>query len=160
MFLVRGGRLRLLRHTRDGRAVTLAIARAGELFAEAALFSACYHCDAVADLDSAVAVYPTGPMLDRLRRDPALALEYMRLQARRLQALRARLELREVRRADERTLQYLYLLSDGGGRVAPDRPLKDMAGEVGLSHEAFYRALAALERAGAIRRGPDGIDLI
>ena len=38
--------------------------------------------------------------------------------------------------------------------------LKDLAAELGLTHEALYRALAALERSGAIIRGKGKITLV
>ena len=40
------------------------------------------------------------------------------------------------------------------------RTLKDIAAEIGLTHEALYRAVAALERGGEIRRGRDKITLL
>ena len=44
LFLVERGRLRLLRHTAEGATLTLHVARAGEAFAEASLFSRTYYC--------------------------------------------------------------------------------------------------------------------
>ena len=38
--------------------------------------------------------------------------------------------------------------------------LKDVAADVGLTHEAFYRALATLEKQGRIARGARVIRLI
>jgi CRP-like cAMP-binding protein len=52
-FLV-SGRIRLVRHTASGHAVTLHVAQESGLFAEGALFSDRYKCDAVADVKSAV----------------------------------------------------------------------------------------------------------
>ena len=52
IFEVETGRLRLVRHAIDGHPIVLHTARAGELFAEAALFAKAYHCDAVAVTDS------------------------------------------------------------------------------------------------------------
>lgn len=54
IFGIERGRLRRVRHTVDGRCVVLHTARAGGLFAEAALFSAAYHCDAMADTPARV----------------------------------------------------------------------------------------------------------
>lgn len=55
----------------------------------------------------------------------------------------------------------MLLLAAGGqaNTVIFDRPLKDIAAEIGLTHEAFYRALAALEADGAIRRARRRITL-
>jgi CRP-like cAMP-binding protein len=50
--------------------------------------------------------------------------------------------------------------------VGPDRrtvelrvTLKDLAAEIGLTHEALYRTLAALERSGQIKRKGEKIVL-
>jgi CRP/FNR family transcriptional regulator, dissimilatory nitrate respiration regulator len=48
IYKVEGGRLRLIRRTVDDHLVILHTARRGEFFAEASLFAAAYHCDAVA----------------------------------------------------------------------------------------------------------------
>src|SRR5947207_9585664 len=58
VFVIERGRLAMVRHTPDGRRVTLFTAGAGESFAEAALFSEVYHCDAVAEIPSRVTVVP------------------------------------------------------------------------------------------------------
>ncbi len=153
LFRVISGRLSMVRHLQDGRRVTLHVARPGEGLAEAALFSPVYHCDAVADRRSRVAVHSRRAVLDALEADPAAALRFMAGLARQVMSLRSRLELRNVRPARERVLCYLLLAADGAtGRVRFDGPLKDAAGEVGLTPEAFYRALAELERRGEIER--------
>jgi CRP-like cAMP-binding protein len=46
VYVIERGRIALVRHTSEGRRVTLFTAGAGESFAEAALFSEVYHCDA------------------------------------------------------------------------------------------------------------------
>jgi DNA-binding MarR family transcriptional regulator len=70
-----------------------------------------------------------------------------------VQALRAQLEIRNIKSARERVWQTLLLTAGGqANTITFDRPLKDLAAEIGLTHEAFYRALAELEKAGRIRR--------
>lgn len=129
-------------------------ARAGDLFAEAALFSDTYHCDAVAAVRSRVRIYPKAPLLAALRADSALLEAFTAELARRLQALRSRLELRDIRSARERVLQYLSSAAAGtDGRDVPiEGPLQDIAANLGLTREAFYRTLAALEAEGLISR--------
>jgi len=74
--------------------------------------------------------------------------------------LRTRIEQRNIRSARERVRHYLALNVGADGRtVELAGTLKDLAAELGLSHEALYRALAALERAGAIKRGKGKIAL-
>jgi len=153
VFSVVRGRLRLVRHAADGASVTLHVARAGETFAEAALFSRVYHCDAVAETAARVLVHPKPAALDVLRRDAKRAKQFMAALAAQVIRLRAQLELRNIRSARERVLQYLALAIGPGGRdLVLDRPLKDLAREIGLSHEAFYRVLRDLERDGLIAR--------
>lgn len=160
IFAVEQGRLRLIRHTIDNRPVTLHTARAGELFAEAALFADRYHCDAVAAADSRVHVYPKRALLAAFRSDPAVGERFMAALAHQIHALRSRLEERNIRSARERILNHLVLAADAESRtVRLDRTLMDLAAEIGLSHEVLYRTLAALEKDGAITRTRSGIAL-
>jgi len=54
----------------------------------------------------------------------------------------------------------LYLSAAKDGTVVFDRPLLAVAEDLGLTHEAYYRALAALARLGAIERMGRPIHLI
>jgi len=160
IFEVERGRLRLTRHTIDNRLVTLHTARAGDLFAEAALFADRYHCDAVAAVDSRVHVYPKRALLAAFRSDPALGERFMAVLAHQIHALRSRLEERNIRSARERVLNHLVLAADADGRaVRLDGTLMDLAAEIGLSHEVLYRSLAALEKDGTITRTRSAIAL-
>lgn len=158
IFEVVSGRVRLVRRTIDDHLVALFTARPGDLLAEAALFSASYHCDAVAATASRVRIYPKRALLSALRKHPALLEGFAARLAGQLQRLRARMELRNIRSARERLLQYLWLSADGcGRRVAIDGHLQDLAADLGLSREALYRTLAALEADGVIKRSANGI---
>jgi len=158
IFAVEAGGLRLVRRTVDDHPVTLHTARVGELFAEAALFSDTYQCDAIATQATRVRAFDKPALLAVLRHDPALAARFLEVLAHQVLVLRARLELRNIRSARERILQHLRLAGMRPGAAVPiEGSLKDLAAELGLSHEAFYRALAALERAGTIRRQPHAI---
>jgi CRP-like cAMP-binding protein len=153
IYKVESGRLRLIRRTVDDHLVVLHTARSGELFAEASLFSEVYHCDAVAAASSRVRVYPKATLIAALRTEPTFAEAFMARLARQLQELRARMELRNIRSARERVLQYFRLSAGLEGRsVAIEGRLQDIAAEVGISREALYRTLAALETDGSISR--------
>ena len=115
IYKVESGRLRLIRRTVDDHLVILHTARHGEFFAEASLFADAYHCDAVAAAQSIVWVYQKEIVIDALRTDPALAEAFMARLARQLQELRARMELRNIRSARDRVLQYLRLRAGTGG---------------------------------------------
>jgi CRP-like cAMP-binding protein len=153
IYKVESGRLRLIRRTVDDHLVILHTARRGEFFAEASLFAEAYHCDAVAAEQSGVRVYPKTTVMDALRNDPALAEAFMARLARQLQELRALMELRNIRSARERVLQYLRLRAGVHGRsIAIEGQLQDIAAEIGITREALYRTLAAVEAEGSLIR--------
>ena len=153
IYKVESGRLRLIRRTVDDHLVILHTARRGEFFAEASLFADAYHCDAVAAVPSSVRVYPKQKAMEAMRKDPALAEAFMARLARQLQELRARMELRNIRSARDRVLQYLRLQAGVQGRSIPVKgQLQDIAAEIGMTREALYRTLAALETEGCLTR--------
>ena len=153
IYKVESGRLRMVRRTIDDHLVILHTAGRGEFFAEASLFAEAYHCDAIAAAQSRVRVYPKAIVMAALRTDPALAETFIARLARQLQELRARMELRNIRSARERVLQYLWLRAGVHGRsIAIEGQLQDVAAEIGMSREALYRTLAALEAEGCLAR--------
>lgn len=160
IYQVDSGRLRLVRRTSDDHLVILHTARRGEFFAEASLFAETYHCDAVAAAPSRVRVYPKAEIIALLRTEPALAEAFMTRLAHQLQELRTRMELRNIRSARERLMQYLRLRAGiDGHTVAIEGQLQDIAAEIGVTREALYRTLAALEADGSIARTETGIVL-
>lgn len=152
IYRVESGRLRLIRRTIDDHLVILHTARRGEFFAEAALFAEAYHCDAVAAVPSRVRIHPKAMMMEALRADPALAEAFMARLARQLQDLRARMELRNIRSAKERVLQFLRLRAGQGRSIPIEGQLQDIAAEIGMTREALYRTLAVLEAEGRLNR--------
>jgi CRP-like cAMP-binding protein len=155
------GRVRMARVDRSGREVILFVAGPGETIAEASLFSPAYHCDAVANTDAVVRMYPKPAMLDAFARDPKSAQAFAATLARQVMNLRTRIEQRNIRSARERVRHFLALNADAGSQaVELAGSLKDLAAELGLTHEALYRTLAALERSGEIKRAKGRITLL
>lgn len=155
------GRVRLARVDRSGHEVVLHVAEAGETLAEASLFSPQYHCDAIASTNATVRVYPKREMLAAFERNPKAARAFSAALARQVMDLRARIEQRNIRSARERVRHYLAVNASDDGRAVNLRgTLKDIAAELGLTHEAFYRTLAALERSGEIKRNREKITLL
>ena len=153
IFVVETGRVRLARVQADGTPLILHVAGAGESFAEASLSATQYHCDAVAEADSVVLALPKTDLLAALAADPAECLALMLALAAQVRDLRARLELRNIRSATERVLSWLRLNASGNPpRILIRRSWTQIADELGLSREVVYRALAALEQRGQIRR--------
>lgn len=157
LFLVETGRVRLARSLEDGSSVTLHVADAGDSFAEASLSARQYHCDAVAEIDSVVIAVPKADLLTALAADPSESLALAAALATQVRELRARLELRDIRSATERVLAWLRLHAGGNPPVVSiSRSWTLIADEIGLTREAVYRALAALERQGCIGRDGGG----
>jgi CRP-like cAMP-binding protein len=154
------GRVRLARVDRAGHEIVLHAAGPGDVMAEASLFSPHYHCDAIASTDAVVRIYPKAAVLSAFAREPKAVQAFAAMLARQVMNLRTRIEQRNIRSARERLRHYLSVNAGADGRtVALRGTLKDLAAELGLTHEALYRTLAALERAGEIKRGKEKIML-
>ena len=150
LYWVIRGELRLLRHSVDGGEVILQRCRSG-LFAEASLFSSIYHCDGVA-IRPTEAIRIARANMDCLLEDPGFARSYVRWLSHSVRSLRSRCERMSLTRTDDR---ILHALAEAGTLHFGTHhgSLKDWAGELGVSHEALYRALAELEKQGRIVRG-------
>jgi CRP-like cAMP-binding protein len=163
IFLIVRGRLRMIRHLASGDPVTIHTGRAGELFAEGALFSDVYQCDAVAAEPARVRACSKAELLAVVSSSPATVLALLERVVHLLHHARAMLELRNVRSAEERVLQHLRLSLPrigSGNIVVFDRPLLEVAADLGLTHEAYYRALGALAEHRAIKRAGRKIRLL
>jgi CRP-like cAMP-binding protein len=146
---------------RVGRETVLHVAGPAETLAEASLFFGQYHCDAVANTDATVRVYPKRQVVSVFEKDPKALKTFTAMLAHQVMSLRTRLQQRNIRSARERVRQFLALnIGPDGRTVELHGTLKDLAAEIGLTHEALYRALAALERAGEIKRGGNMIMLL
>jgi CRP-like cAMP-binding protein len=160
LFEVVSGRVKLVRPEPSGRETILYTAGAGEIVAEASLFSAAYHCDAVATTQSVVRLYPKAVLLAVFDANPQVARAFMGKLAHEIMNLRTRLEQRNIHAARDRLRHYLRLHAGPDGNTVTLRgTLKDLAGELGLAHEALYRTLAAMEEDGEIERPKGAIRL-
>ena len=137
--------MRLIRVDRNGREAVLQTASAGDTLAEASLFSPAYHCDAIAATDAVVRLFPKSVMLAELQRDPKLARAFAAMLARQVMTLRTRLETRNIHSARERVRHFLAVNAGADRRtVALPGTLKQLAADLGLTHEALYRTLARM----------------
>ena len=160
IYEVVSGKVRLVRVDRAGREAVLYSAAAGDTLAEASLFSAVYHCDAIATTHATVRLYPKAAVLAEFQRDPNAAQVFMTMLAREVMNLRTRLQLRSIRSARSRVRNYLALNAGADDRtVALSGTLKDLAAHLGLTHEALYRTLADMASNGEIKRSGNRIAL-
>jgi CRP-like cAMP-binding protein len=153
VYWVEKGRIVLVRHTAEGSRVRLFTAGPGESFAEAALFSDVYHCDAVAEVATRVLVVPKPALRSVLGLQRPTAAKFVARLAHQVHDLRQRLELRSVRSARERVWRYLVTnAGEDGTTVLLKGTLMELAADLGLAHEVLYRTLANLVASGKIER--------
>jgi CRP-like cAMP-binding protein len=158
LYFVLEGEIALLRHSARGQAIILQRARRGFL-AEASVESRRYHCDGVARAPSRVCTLPLGPLRRALAEDAAFAASWARHLAGEIRRLRARAERLQLHGAEGRIVHYVE--SEGvDGAIELDQPLKSWALELGITHEALYRALARMERAGHLARDGSRLRLL
>ena len=153
-YVVVSGRIKLIRYLDNGKISTLEIVRPTETLAEIALFAEIYPCTAIAEIDSEVIVYPKEELLNVLQTYPDLTRDFMSMLVKKIEYLKFRLELRDIRIAHERVLHYLRHLVNYPEEttIVLDRPLKDVASDLGFTPETLSRALIRLEIDGAIAR--------
>lgn len=143
VFSVISGEVRLIRRDMNGNEIVLQRSRGG-FFAEASLGSTRYHCDAVAMEASCLLCFPARPFRAALDDDAAFRDAWLGHLAREVRKLRAQCERLSLRRADERIIHYIE--SEGSdGTITLNQSRKAWAAELGLTHEALYRALSRLQ---------------
>ena len=161
VYEVVSGKVRQARVDPEGRDVVVGIAGPGEMIAEASLFSRTHDCAATAVTNAVVRLYRKAFLLAQLERDPQAALSFMATLVEQILNLRIRLERRSIPSARDRVRHYLT--SNAGGRertVALPSTLKDLAVELGLTHETLYRTLSEMSANGEIARLSGKIRLV
>jgi CRP-like cAMP-binding protein len=147
VYFVIEGEVHLSRFSKAGGEVALHRAGRGDFFAEAALNAARYHCNAIASRDATLLAFPVDKMRMYLAEDPQFARDWATFLARQLHSARARLERLAIKSAAERVLHYIQIEGTGPHSVVRlPGTVKDLAQELGLTHEALYRTLARLKR--------------
>lgn len=149
MFSVMKGEIQMVRHGENGDTLVIHHARAGETFAEAALFSTHYHCDAIATQSAEIEVFDKKSILKRMQTNPEFSLALSAHFARQIQSSRRRLEIQSIRNAQDRILAAIQsdLLSGD---------IKSFAANINLSQEATYRGLSALVTCGKLHKPSRG----
>jgi CRP-like cAMP-binding protein len=113
----------------------------------------------VARAPSRVCTLPLGALRRALAEDAAFAAAWARHLTGEIRRLRARAERLQLHGAEARIVHYLE--SEGiDGALELDQPLKSWALELGLTHEALYRALARMTRAGRLARDGSRLRLL
>ena len=119
-------------------------------FAEASLESAAYHCDGVATEPVLALAFPIGKFLIALAECPNFRGKWISLLLREVRRARGQVERQGLRNAGDRILHYLETECPSG-QLRLNQTKKAWASELGLSHEALYRALGKLSDQGVLR---------
>jgi CRP/FNR family transcriptional regulator, dissimilatory nitrate respiration regulator len=148
MFYVRRGEAQMQRVTSSGAPVPLQRASRGFL-AEASLTSGRYHCDAVCRGDCELLAFPLRALRAAIDNDEGTRWTWIGLLSAQSRQQRARIERLALKTIRERLLHLL--LSEGGDRgyELPGTRM-ELAAELGVTPEAMYRALAALQADGTL----------
>ena len=147
-FLVLSGEARLIRRDRQGGEVILQRSRGG-FIAEASLDSRTYHCDAVCARPGILLRFPVGAFRNALEEDALFRKAWQSLLAREVRKLRAQCERLSLHGAASRIAHYIE--SEGvDGAVTLSQSRKAWAAELGLTHEALYRALRRMQDDGML----------
>jgi len=161
LYEVLSGQVKQVRIDAEGRDVVVGIAGPGEMIAEGSLFSQTHDCAATALTNAIVRLYRKGSLLAELERNPRVALAFMAILVGQILNLRVRLERRSIHSARDRVRHYLAANVGGKERtVALPSTLKDLAVELGLTHEALYRTLSEMSAKGEIVRQNGKIRLV
>jgi CRP-like cAMP-binding protein len=161
LYEVVSGQVKQVRIDPGGREMVVGIAGPGEMIAEGSLFSQTHDCAAVALTNAVVRLYRNGSLLAELERNPRVALAFMAMLVKQILNLRVRLERRSIHSARDRVRHYLAAHVGGKERtVALPSTLKDLAAELGLTHEALYRTLSEMSAKGEIARQNGKIRLV
>jgi CRP-like cAMP-binding protein len=158
VYEVVSGKVRLTRVDAEGHELLLGIACVGDTFAEASVFSPIHGFSAAAMSKAILRIYPKSSLLAEFARNPRAAQAFAALLAHQVIDLRTRLERHNLHSARDRVRHYLTAGAEDGTVVLPGT-VKDLAGELGLSHEALYRTLSEMEDKGGIARHKGSIRL-
>jgi CRP-like cAMP-binding protein len=153
VFFIYSGEVRMLRTGWEGEDILLHRGRPGEYFAEAAVDCPVYLCDAMAFQHSTLAVVPKTELARLLANDRRFAAAWNLILMRELRVARARIERLALSSVADRVRHFIVTEGrDDASQVALSGSLKDLARDLGVTHEALYRTLAKMERAGEITR--------
>lgn len=147
LYLVRSGTMRLLRHLPHGPTLSLQLAEAHSVLAEASLFAETYHCDAVACGAAHLLVLPRHRAMEIVTHDPNIARLWAGHLAAEVQRARTQVEIVTLKTVAERLDAWLAL----NGAMPPRGQWHRFASEIAVTPEALYRELGRRRRGGPLQ---------
>ena len=157
MFFIVSGEAVLTRISSHGEPTILQRCKGG-FVSEASLLVDAYHCDAIATHNGQAITLPIKSLRDALA-DSKFSMKWVQLLSKEIMRLRTqseRLGLKDIRS------KLIHLIETEGkqGVLILQSDFKSMASEIGVTHEALYRAIATLEKEGLLEKHPDSLELL
>lgn len=140
---------------RAGSEVFLRRIDAGDAFGAARLFSEdsdYVTCVRAYYEPTRVLFMPQTLAEDMMLAYPRAALGYIRFLSEKIRFLNSKMAAFTADGAAAKLAAYIRREADNDGVLTPGMPYRKLAGALGLGHASLYRALDALEEAGAIRK--------
>jgi CRP-like cAMP-binding protein len=158
MFFVVSGEVILERPGLQGASVILQRTRRG-FISEASLKSTSYHCHGQVVANSEIVQLPIGEMREAMDNDPAFSGRWINMLNKEVKRLRLQCERLSLTKVQDR---LVHLLETEGvdGRFPIGAGVKSMASELGVTHEALYRCIYALEKEGRLKRTENHLCLV
>lgn len=151
-FILKQGRIRLTRPTIENKTATIQFAKPGDIIGENAIFESAYPCSAIATVASKVLVYPAQHLGIMLEECPELTKDLLAILLPKIKYFQNNMELREIRAAHQRVLQFLIYEAGRDKVVNINHPLQEIALQLGYTPATLSRALSKLEQNGSITR--------
>lgn len=157
MFFIVSGEAVLSRTSSHGETITLQRCKGG-FVSEASLLTDVYHCDAIATHAGTAITLPIKAFRDSLKKED-FSLKWVKLLSREIMRLRTqseRLGLKDIKS------KLIHLIEAEGkqGTLQLQSDYKSLASEIGVTHEALYRAIAALESDGILKKSSEKLQLL
>jgi CRP-like cAMP-binding protein len=157
LYFVATGEAVMSRTDRQGRTLVLQRA-AGCFLAEASLSSARYHCDAYSRTATELVAFPVDLLRRAIDTDARTRWAWIGMLSGEIRRQRASVERMALRSVRDRLVHWLMTEGDGG-RFALRATRKELAAELGVTHEALYRTIAAMVREGELADEGDALAL-
>ena len=150
MFFVANGEVVLERPGLQGAVVILQRTRRG-FISEASLKSPKYHCHGQVVSNSRIIQMPIRKMREALETDTAFSGRWIDMLNKEVKRLRLQCERLSLTKVQER-LVHLIETEGENGRFPIGGGIKSIAGELGVTHEALYRCIYAMEKSETLTR--------
>lgn len=153
-YVVAEGRIKVFRSGPDGREAIMHVLGPGEPFGEVAVFQGDrFPANAMAVTPARVLFLPRRALVDRISRDPTLALNMLAALSRKLRQFTHKVEALTLQETPQRLAAYLLHASElagGGDTFTLDVTKGLLAGLLGTARETLSRCLSRMVERGAV----------